>query len=376
MDSIPKTLQQQRLFGYARYKVNSLFLREGIDLYITGSNAYMLLGRKHADTGHILKNVVYLELVRRGYRVYVGKVGDQEVDFVAESRDGLAYYQVAASVRDASTLERELRALQRIHDNYPKYLLTLDEDPDADFEGIRKKNALDWLLEEGQQVRYGTSAPGPSTHPGTGATAVKAGGAASRLVRDQFTGLVDVLEAIVVAVVLHRAGRCCDVVDQHVVAGLVPEDADLRGLGAVCVGAVEAHGIELGVGAPHRAHGHGAGVELLQLAGLGGLEAVGVQRAAIHVVGRGALVEGRSAGHVSLDVVGAVGIVHRGPLELVFRARVELVRAVLGLEVAVSRDRRLRAVRRLRASRQCRRREERRECEHKGQCSGLDHASG
>lgn len=133
MDSTPKTLQQQRLFGYTRYKVNSLFLREGIDLYITGSNAYMLLGSKHADTGHILENVVYLELVRRGYSVYVGKVGDQEVDFVAESRDGLAYYQVAASVRDASTLERELRALQRIHDNYPKYLLTLDEDPDADF---------------------------------------------------------------------------------------------------------------------------------------------------------------------------------------------------------------------------------------------------
>lgn len=110
---------------------------------------YMLLGRKHADTGHILENVVYLELIRRGYSVYVGKVDDQEVDFVAENRDGLVYYQVAASVRDASTLERELRVLQKIHDNYPKYLLTLDEDPDSDFEGIRKKNALDWLLEEG-----------------------------------------------------------------------------------------------------------------------------------------------------------------------------------------------------------------------------------
>ncbi|MGN0072554.1 MAG: ATP-binding protein [Coriobacteriales bacterium] len=109
----------------------------------------MLLGRKHADTGHILENVVYLELIRRGYSVYVGKVGDQEVDFVAESRDGLAYFQVAASVRDASTLQRELRVLQKIHDNYPKYLMTLDEDPSADFEGIRKINALDWLLEEG-----------------------------------------------------------------------------------------------------------------------------------------------------------------------------------------------------------------------------------
>ena len=108
----------------------------------------MLLGSKHADTGHILENVVFLELIRRGNSVYVGKMDDQEVDFVAVTRDGLAYYQVAASVRDTSTLERELCVLQKIHDNYPKYLLTLDEDPDSDFDGIRKKNVLDWLLEE------------------------------------------------------------------------------------------------------------------------------------------------------------------------------------------------------------------------------------
>ena len=108
----------------------------------------MLLGSKHADTGHILENVVFLELIRRGNSVYVGKMDDQEVDFVAATRDGLAYYQVAASVRDTPTLERELCVLQKIHDNYPKYLLTLDEDPDSDFDGIRKKNVLDWLLEE------------------------------------------------------------------------------------------------------------------------------------------------------------------------------------------------------------------------------------
>ena len=108
----------------------------------------MLLGSKHADTGHILENVVFLELIRRGNSVYVGKMDDQEVDFVAVTRDGLAYYQVAASVRDTSTLERELCVLQKIHDNYPKYLLTLDEDPDSDFDGIRKKNVLDWLLEQ------------------------------------------------------------------------------------------------------------------------------------------------------------------------------------------------------------------------------------
>lgn len=107
---------------------------------------YMLLGRKHADAGHILENVVYLELIRRGYDVCIGKVGEMEVDFVAENSDGIAYFQVAATVRDEKTLERELRVLRKIHDNYPKCLLTLDEDPEADFEGIRRKNVLDWLL--------------------------------------------------------------------------------------------------------------------------------------------------------------------------------------------------------------------------------------
>ena len=108
---------------------------------------YMLLGRRQLDAGHVLENVVYLELVRRGYDVYVGKVDDTEVDFVTETPRGLEYYQVALTVRGASTLERELRPLQRINDSYPKYLLTLDDDPESDFGGIAKKNALDWLLE-------------------------------------------------------------------------------------------------------------------------------------------------------------------------------------------------------------------------------------
>ena len=107
----------------------------------------MLLGRQHADAGHILENVIYLELIRRGYDVYVGKADDLEVDFVAKRRGNVEYFQVAATVREGATLERELRALRKINDNYPKLLLTLDEDPEGDFEGIRRKNALDWLLE-------------------------------------------------------------------------------------------------------------------------------------------------------------------------------------------------------------------------------------
>lgn len=107
---------------------------------------FLLLGRKQLDTGHILENIVYLELVRRGYEVYIGKVGEFEVDFVAVGIGGVNYFQVAATVRDDLTLERELRVLQKINDYYPKFILTLDEDPDADFDGIRKINVLDWLI--------------------------------------------------------------------------------------------------------------------------------------------------------------------------------------------------------------------------------------
>ncbi|NDO18157.1 ATP-binding protein [Lachnospiraceae bacterium MD329] len=107
---------------------------------------YMLLGKRSTDVGHILENVVYLELMRRGYDVYVGQSGEAEVDFVAMNSDGITYFQVSASVRDEKTLERELASLKRINDNYPKYILTLDDDPIADYDGIKRINALDWLL--------------------------------------------------------------------------------------------------------------------------------------------------------------------------------------------------------------------------------------
>ncbi len=109
---------------------------------------YLLLGSKANDVGHILENIIYLELKRRGYKVFIGKVDSMEVDFVAQTQSGNNYFQVAASVRDQNTLERELRPLQAIKDNYPKFLITLDDDPDCDFEGIQKINAIDWLLKE------------------------------------------------------------------------------------------------------------------------------------------------------------------------------------------------------------------------------------
>ena len=114
----------------------------------SGLRSYLLGKKADSDMGHILENIVYLELFRRGYRVYVGKVDDLEVDFVAENRDGLRYYQVALSVRDEKVLERELRSLQKTGDHYPKILLTLDMDLETDYDGIKKINVVDWLLNE------------------------------------------------------------------------------------------------------------------------------------------------------------------------------------------------------------------------------------
>ena len=115
---------------------------------------YYMLGQSSAkDMGHILENVVYLELLRRGYEVYIGKYDELEVDFVAKKPENIVYYQVALTTRTEENakntiLDRELAPLKRINDNYPKYILTLDDDLDADFDGIKKINVLDWLLEE------------------------------------------------------------------------------------------------------------------------------------------------------------------------------------------------------------------------------------
>lgn len=108
----------------------------------------MLLGSRSFDAGRILENIVYLELLHRQKKVYIGKMDSLEVDFVAMDENGITYYQVAATVRDEATLKRELASLQQINDQYPKYILTLDEDPTADYNGILRINALKWLMGE------------------------------------------------------------------------------------------------------------------------------------------------------------------------------------------------------------------------------------
>ncbi len=114
----------------------------------TGLRSFLLGKKADSDMGHILENIVYLELLRRGYKVYVGKVDNLEVDFVAENRDGLNYFQVALSVRDEKVLARELRSLEKTGDHYPKVLLTLDMDLETDYNGITKMNVIDWLLND------------------------------------------------------------------------------------------------------------------------------------------------------------------------------------------------------------------------------------
>ncbi len=106
----------------------------------------MLLGSRSFDVGRILENIVYLELLHRQKKVYIGKMDNLEVDFVAVDEDDITYYQVAATVRDEATLKRELASLRQIKDQYPKYILTLDDDPVADYDGIKRINVLKWLV--------------------------------------------------------------------------------------------------------------------------------------------------------------------------------------------------------------------------------------
>ena len=136
------------IYRTKRYNIKGKEHLKTLDKYYVVDIGFrcMLLGTKQMDAGHILENVIYLELRRRGYDIYVGKVDEYEVDFVVENSKGRTYFQVALSVRDEKTLERELRPLQAIRDHYPKILLTMDNDPETHYNGIRRINARDWLL--------------------------------------------------------------------------------------------------------------------------------------------------------------------------------------------------------------------------------------
>ena len=139
------------MYRVSRYDIKGKEYLQLFDKYYIADVGlrYYLLGTANADMGHILENVVYLELLRRGYRVYVGKNAGAEVDFVVQDIDGnTEYYQVSWSVRDEQTLKRELGALESIEDHNPKYILTMDNDPPISYNGIRQKYVLEWLLDK------------------------------------------------------------------------------------------------------------------------------------------------------------------------------------------------------------------------------------
>lgn len=106
----------------------------------------MLLGYRDADRGHIIENIVFLELLRRDYRVYIGKVGETEVDFVAERPNDKLYIQATESMLSPETRERELRPLRLIPDNYEKIVLSMDRNFITSYDGIKALNIIDWLL--------------------------------------------------------------------------------------------------------------------------------------------------------------------------------------------------------------------------------------
>ena len=138
------------LYEAKRYNIKGRQLLKSLSKYylVDIGLRRMVLGSRGFDVGRVLENEVYLELLHRHSQVYVGKNDQLEVDFVTMNTDGLAYYQVAATVRDPATLERELASLRNIDDHYPKYLLTLDDDPDSNYDGILRINALKWMMNE------------------------------------------------------------------------------------------------------------------------------------------------------------------------------------------------------------------------------------
>jgi predicted AAA+ superfamily ATPase len=129
--------------GKQHLKTNAKYYAADIGL------RYLLLGRE-GDAGHILENIIFLELLRRGYDINIGKIGNMEVDFVATKNGSVEYYQVAHEIGGKTTHERELRSLDMIQDHNPKFLLTMDRFFTEEHKGIKTVNAVEWLLDGGR----------------------------------------------------------------------------------------------------------------------------------------------------------------------------------------------------------------------------------
>ena len=150
VDKYIKLLTSSFVFYEAnRYDIKGkALLKTGQKYYIADTGFLgVFFGRRDSDFGHILENIVFLELLRRGYSVQIGKIGELEIDFVASNPKEKIYIQVSQSIMDEKTLNRELRALQSIPDNYEKIIISMDKNYALSLEGIKIKNAIEWLLE-------------------------------------------------------------------------------------------------------------------------------------------------------------------------------------------------------------------------------------
>ncbi len=150
IDSYLNSLTDSYIFyKVGRYDIKGKNHLKTLDKYYASDLGlrYNILGSNNVDDGSVLENIVFLELIRRGNEVYIGKVDEYEVDFVTINEEGIVYYQVSYTVADESTLNRELRSLRSIKDSYPKILLTMDYN-NKSHDGITQKNVLEWLLEK------------------------------------------------------------------------------------------------------------------------------------------------------------------------------------------------------------------------------------
>ncbi len=149
-DYIEALLEAYVFYPSEQYDVNGKqLLKNNRKLYIADIGLRRhLVSRSNYDIGFILENIVFLELLRRGYKVNTGKVGDLEIDFTAEKDSRLNYFQVTASMLEQSTFNREIASLKAVNDNYPKTILTLDRYTPGNYDGIEVIHAIDWLLDK------------------------------------------------------------------------------------------------------------------------------------------------------------------------------------------------------------------------------------
>lgn len=138
------------LHKVSRYDIRGKRMLEIHEKYYLGDIGlrHALIGYRRTDIGALMENIVYLELLRRGYKVSIGKLADKEVDFIAEDQNGIRYFQVAYLLASKETIEREFSSLQQIRDNYPKYVLSMDTIFENEIGGIRRMNLVDFLMSE------------------------------------------------------------------------------------------------------------------------------------------------------------------------------------------------------------------------------------